>query len=305
MPAMNPDRMVALVTRHRRRLPRWVNRAIDYVADNPDGIVGRIVTRRFGQIADADVPEPVRPTRDATATVLIGAQNYAGQARAWSQALGDHTPGWWAANIAKDVPGGFGFDADRVIPLAAYHNSHTWQVQQFEAAREFDHVIIEGAEAIFGRLLGRDVTREISALRDSGVDVSVLFHGTDIRLPSRHAQATRWSPFAQADHHDRLERKAARNAQIVTDLRVRTFVSTPDLLADLPEAIWLPVVVDVDRYSVEREEASDHLRVMHVPSNPVVKGTHLIAEPMRRLAAHGLVSYQQLMGVPSSKMPSI
>jgi len=305
VPGMSPDRLVAFVTRHRRRLPRWVNRTIDYVADNPDAALGRIVTRRFGTIADADLPEPVRPAPGATVTVFIGAQNHAGQARAWSRALTERVPGWWAANIAKDVPGGFDFDADRVIPLAAYHNSPAWQQRQFEAALEFDHVIIEGAEPVFGRLFGRDVTREVTALRNGGVDVSVLFHGTDIRLPSRHARATPWSPFTDSHVHERFERKAARSAQIVEDLRVRTFVSTPDLLADRPEAIWLPVVIDVPRFSVERDERPARLRVMHVPSNPVVKGTDLIAEPMRRVVDQGIVSYEQLRGIASSKMPSV
>jgi len=305
VPGMNPDRLVAFVTRRRSHLPRWVNRTIDHIADNPDSALGRIVTRRFGKIADGDLPEPVRPAPGSDVTVLIGAQNYAGQARAWSRALTDRVPGWWAANIAKDVPGGFGFDADRVIPLAAYHNSPVWQRQQFEAALEFDHVIVEGAEPVFGRLLGRDVAREITALRNGGVDVSVLFHGTDIRLPSRHAGATPWSPFTDSHVHERLERKAIRSAQIVDDLRVRTFVSTPDLLADRPDAIWLPVVIDVTRFSVERDDCAARLRVMHVPSNPVVKGTGLIAEPMRRVVDQGLVSYEQLRGIASSQMPSV
>jgi glycosyltransferase involved in cell wall biosynthesis len=44
---------------------------------------------------------------------------------------------------------------------------------------------------------------------------------------------------------------------------------------------------------------------MHVPSNPVVKGTVLIAEPMRRVVDQGIVSYEQLRGIASSKMPSV
>ena len=170
---------------NRNRLPRWVNGAIDAIADSPTSLVGRIAARRLGTplptgtVAASRFDE--RPRR-----VLITPVNYSGQAHEWARSLEASAPDISARSAAVDVPGGFSFSADLVIPVATYHNDPDWQNRQFEAAAAATHVLIEAEEPPFGRLLGRSVEAQAHALLDRSVDVAFLAHGTDVRLPSRH-----------------------------------------------------------------------------------------------------------------------
>ena len=95
-------------------------------------------------------------------------------------------------------------------------------------------------------------------------------------------------------------------AELLDEARVPIFASTPGMLADVPEATWLPVVVDVDRWGggptpLERERPV----VVHLPSRAVVKGSDLIEPAVRALHDEGLIEYRRVQGVPSSEVPGI
>lgn len=298
------DRILA----HRRRFPTIVNRAIDYVADHPMSFLGRLAARRMGR------PDPRRPPAvssvpdHAPIRVLIAPVNYAGQARAWSAALERADPRIAARNMAVDVPGGFAFQADLVVPVPDYVNSTSWQQAQFAAASSFSHVLIEAEEPLFGRLLGRDVAREAAALAGRGIDVAFIAHGTDLRRPSRHADATPWSPYRDATVYvERLERLARRNYELLAHADRPIFVSTPDLLSDAPSgAVWCPVVVDPARWSAHtRRPDGMPLRVVHAPTSTLMKGTPLIEPVLHRLHDQGVIDYRPVIGVPSARMPEV
>jgi hypothetical protein len=77
-------------------------------------------------------------------------------------------------------------------------------------------------------------------------------------------------------------------------------VSTPDLLEHVPQATWLPVVVDVELWG--RAVSDPPLKrerpvVVHAPSNAGLKGSDLIGETLRGLDADGLLEYRELRGV--------
>ena len=85
------------------------------------------------------------------------------------------------------------------------------------------------------------------------------------------------------------------------DLGGPVFVSTLDLLDDLPSATWLPVVVGADSF----RPAPPVLRrrrpvVVHVPSNPFLKGTSVIEPVLRRMHSQGVVEYRRLDNMPSA-----
>jgi hypothetical protein len=84
------------------------------------------------------------------------------------------------------------------------------------------------------------------------------------------------------------------------------FVSTPDLLEDVPGAHLLPVVVDVDAWAadtpvMERERPI----VLHVPSRASMKGSSHVDAAMEPLDAAGLITYQRLEGVAPEEMPAL
>ncbi|MFS0893285.1 hypothetical protein [Microbacterium sp. 179-I 3D3 NHS] len=292
---------------NRNRLPRWLNALIDRIADAPTSPIGRLAARQYG------APPPTGSVAattfdDRPIRVLITPVNYSGQARAWARALQAGDPRISARNTAIDVVGGFAFDADVIVPLSTYHNDAEWQRREFDAAATATHVLIEAEEPPFGRLLGRSVAAQAAALEERGVSVAYMAHGTDVRLPSRHRRDNPWSLYDDESLYvPRIETLAARNIALIENSGRPHFVSTPDLLLDLPRARWCPVVVDVDRWAAPRaERASDRpLRVVHAPSVSAVKGTTLILPALERLDAEGVISLELVRGVPSAQMPAI
>lgn len=289
---------------NRYRLPRWVNALIDWIADHPTSLPGRLAAYRMGR----PVPGTVAATHfdDRPLRVLISPVNYSGQAREWSRALERADASISARSAAVDVPGGFAFDADLVIPVTTYHNDADWQRRQFAAAARASHVLIEAEEPPFGRLLGRSVEAQAHALIDRGVDVAYLAHGVDVRLPSRHQRENPWSQFAdETIYTPRAETLAARNIALLERSGRPLFVSTPDLLSDVPSAHWCPVVVDPARWDAPRggDVRPGPLRVAHAPSISAVKGTELLLPAVDALVDQGVVDFQLIQGVPSAQMP--
>lgn len=268
--------------------------------------VGRVAARRLGAAAPAGsiaVTEfDGKPIR-----VLIAPVNYSGQGRAWARALEAADSSISARNMAVDVPGGFSFDADLIVPVGTYHNGSDWQERQLVAASRATHVLIEAEEPPFGRMLSRSVSAQADALIERGVDVAYLAHGTDVRLPSRHMSDNPWSHYGDPTlYAPRAEVLAARNIRLLEESGRPLFVSTPDLLDHLPSASWCPVVVDPSRWATERgHRSAGPLRVVHVPSVSVVKGTQLILPALEKLDREGVIDLRLVQGVPSAEMPAV
>lgn len=291
---------------NRNKLPRWFNALVDAIADHPDSILGKLAARRLGLpsgqktgVTDFDD----RPTR-----VLIAPVNYSGQAREWARALETHSTSVSARSMAVEVPGGFEYSADLVVPVAVFHNDPDWQRRQYASiGTAATHLLVEAEEPPFGRLLGRSVENQVLPLMTKGIDVALMCHGTDIRLPSRHMRRTSWSMYNDPSvYTPRLEAVAQRNRDLIDRLDRPVFVSTPDLLADVPQAHWCPVVVDPRRWERPQDSVGEQLtlRVLHAPSASTLKGTPLIMPVLDRLSAEGVLRYELVTGMRSSEMPS-
>jgi hypothetical protein len=210
--------------------------------------------------------------------------------------------------MAIEVPGGFAFPADLVVPVPVYHNSREWQQRQLRAVHDFSHVLVEAEEPLFGRLFARDVSREAAILTEDGIGVAFMCHGTDIRLPSHHRDRTPWSPYRDPRIYiARLERLALAHRAMLDRFGLPTFVSTPDLLWDVPQAAWCPVVVDPGAWATEEGEhdGTRPLRVVHAPSSALIKGTELIEPTLVRLHESHVIDYRPPVNVPSSTMREV
>lgn len=293
---------------NRNQLPAWVNALIDRIADAPMSPIGRLAAKRLGKPAPRG-SVPATRFAEKPIRVLIAPVNYSGQGIAWARALEALDPEISARNMATEVSGGFSFDADLLVPVGTYHNDPDWQLRQFEAAASATHVLIEAEEPPFGRLLGRSVERQAEALEARGVNVAYLGHGTDVRLPSRHVAGNPLSYYAdESVYRPRAEQLAARNIALVERSGRPVFVSTPDLLVDLPGAVWCPVAVDPARWAApDRTERAPRspLRVVHTPSVAAVKGTEWILPTLEKLQAEGVIAFQLVQGVPSRDMPAV
>lgn len=287
----------------RNAWPRWINTCIDSVADRPMSLIGRIAALRYRP--RGSVP-PVTQVPQSGVTVAIGPVNYSNQGTLWAQALVKNFPQVSTSTFAVEVPGGFHFPSDLVVPVDFYQRSRKWQKAQAASVSSFSHVLVEAEEPLFGRYMDRSPQRERAFLQSRGVSVAYMAHGTDIRIPSIHRQRTEWSPYADSSVYlAGLEKRARRNVDFLTSIENEVFVSTPDLLLDLPDATWCPVVVDIATWALSEQAPVTRrpLRVVHAPSVQTMKGTQLIEPALRELEAAGIIQYRPLQGIPSQHMP--
>lgn len=285
--------------------PRWVRRSVTAITRGR-GPVGRLYDAVVHQ-----VPEQAPPTLPDLGTnpvrVLIGPANSAGQGYEWARAMEAADPRVTAIALMAFEPSNFGMRADVKVDTATYLRSAAWH-DRFELyLRGCTHVVIESGVSLLGRRYGTDAFAEARLLRDSGVEVGMMFHGSDLRLPSQHLLENPWSPFSNPAVPSRLlEDSASRVIAETTALGCPVFVSTPDLVRYLDGAVWCPLVIEPGRWTTLRADA---LRtrpvVVHAPTNPHTKGALLVAPALRALDAEGVIEYRTVSGVRHDDMPAV
>lgn len=272
----------------------------------PDRISARLIAAQF-RYDPALIPAPVAAPRTPI-RLLIAPANYAAQGYAWARAA-ERLDGVGAVNMEVRASTGYGFPADYALPVSAFRFAYHWSRRHRRAVgREFTHVLFEADKPLLGRVSGFDVVREATALRAAGLRVAFVSHGSDLRLPSRHAAVDPWSPFGDPDDPwvQRLEARALATAAVYDRVGAPVFVATPELLLDRPEATWLPNVVDPDRWAAAEPPLSGgRPRVLHAPTLGPIKGTALIEPVAQRLDAEGVIEYVPRTGVPSAEMPAL
>lgn len=289
----------------RNSWPKWLNSAVDYVATHPMSLAGKLAALRYrpkGPLPDISAVTP------AEVRLAIGPVNYSNQATLWASALRELCSDISTSTFALEVPGGFDFPSDVIIPQAFYHKSKKWQLAQAEALTSFTHILVEAEEPLLGRLFGRSLREEQRYFVNAGVNLAYMAHGTDIRVPSVHAERTVWSPYRDTStYSQKLNLLAKSNLNFLNSISEPVFVSTPDLLLDLPQAVWIPVVVELATWNQFVVDVPENrpLRVAHIPSVQSIKGTHLIEPVLRQLQEQGVIEYTPIQGVSSQDMPKI
>ncbi|MBO1806479.1 hypothetical protein [Leucobacter ruminantium] len=290
--------------RNRSRMPRWMGRAMESAARDPDGLVGRISARLLGGGASANTEVP-----DAELRVYIAPTNYSGQGFLWARALEQADARIAARNCAVHLPGGYAFPADTPVSIATVNASAEWAEAEWQAAKRFTHVLVEAERPMFGKRFGRDLEAEVRALEAEGLSVAFICHGTDIRDPERHAALTPWSPYPEDPRTADLQSDARENAALLERMGRPVFVSTPDLLIDVPDATWCPVVVDAERFATDAPllpaARSSRPRVIHASSNHLQKGSGSIELALAPLIASGALEYELIGSTPSAEMPGV
>lgn len=288
------------------RMPEPVRRFAYRVALGR-GFVGRLADAARFRFSEDEIPV-LPPPSAATIRLFIGPANSAGQAYRWARAAERFLPGVTAVSMHGSIVDPFLPDIDVRVPVPVYQRSDVWHFALEDFLAQQTHVMWESGLPLLGRRYDSDITQEVALLRERGVQGALLFHGSDIRPPSRHAAESRWSPFRDRSGPVRaLEEEAAKNAALAAQSKLPVFVSTPDLVHWVPEAAWCPVVVD----SAKWRAASPMRRspgppvVAHAPTLKWLKGTSLIEPMLHRLAEDGVISYRQIIGVPHASMPAL
>ncbi|WP_133192836.1 glycosyltransferase [Microbacterium sp. TPD7012] len=254
-------------------------------------------------------PPPPHPDLTRPHRVLIGPVNYAGQGYRWSRAM-EESGDVSAKNFVHAENNVLQYPADYVVPWRTSEHSRAWQRAMVETiAQEYTHVLVEACVPVLGGMFSGDLRRQVALMQRGGARVGIIGHGTDVRLPSTHVQSTPWSHFVDSDEWvaaEKVETVVAENLRVIRELGLPTFVSTAGLLIDIPDAHFLGVVIDPDRWvNDEPVLQRDRLKVVHAPTNPHVKGTPLIVPAAQRLHDEGLIEFVQLERTPNEEMPAV
>lgn len=265
-----------------------------------------VLRRRAEQETRALTPFPDEPTR-----LLIGPLNTAGQAHRWATAA-NLLPGVGAKslNVERRSAGvTYGYETDWFLSQAAQlRGLRPYQ----EAVLGLTHVLVESGRAILDQPLDRTTVDDLPRLREHDVRVAVVLHGSEVRDLHRHAETYPHSPFRGTwdERWHRMQATVERTRAVVEQFDGPVFVTTQDMLDFVPGATLLPIVVDVDRFSVGSDAAAvgvlerERPVVLHAPTNPRLKGTEAVERVLHRLEGEGLVTYRRLEGVPHHQMPA-
>ncbi len=296
----------------------------------PDGRPGDVAESLHADatVADAAGIEAARevvlarsgpsPDQRGGTRLLVGPANYADQGVGWARAVEDFLGGVQAQSLQVASPHApFLFPADLPLAPADWVDPVVRARAALDGLLPATHVLLESLRPVLGASFGRgggthpwDVelgVADVHALAAAGKRVALLLHGSEIREPAVHAARDANSPFAREEFAAETRKRAVHTGIVHEGLagldpeEFPRFVASPDLLAFLPHATWLPFTLARGWFRpappvLER----DRPVVVHAPTNDVLKGTDRIDPVLERLDAQGRIEYRRLRGVPPS-----
>jgi glycosyltransferase involved in cell wall biosynthesis len=232
--------------------------------------------------------------------VLYAPRNIAGQPTEYAtavRALGLHVEVWNYGPVA------FRFPVDRVVDLARWAGDPTYRWDVFdEAVRRFDVFHFQFANSLL--IPGSHTVPylwDLPLLKSLGKRVYMHFRGSDIRLRSHHLATEPESYFRYADvrcNEDLILGRLAICRRFCDGL----FVSTPGLLDYVPEAQWIPHVLDPDAWARPPRPERAVPVVCHIPSARGTKGSDHVDSVLGALDAEGICRYRSPRGLSREEL---
>ncbi|MEE1753596.1 glycosyltransferase [Streptomyces sp. SP18CS02] len=245
---------------------------------------------------------PARPlptwtplTRQTPVRLGLGPANYAGQLASFAHAVCRTRPDVSAQVFMATAPGTFNYPADIYLDSSKLGRLTVMLEQAERVFRNYTHVLADAFLPVLGRLNGSHLEDDLPALLRTSIKVALLAHGSEIRHPLHHMDRVAHSLFHDAPEGmvDRLTKVAERNRATAERFGLPSFVTTPDLLDDLPSARWAPLVVDVDAFACDRPVMErERPVVLHAPSKRWTKGTDRALPVLTELHDRGVIEFR-------------
>ncbi|AIY16034.1 glycosyltransferase [Pimelobacter simplex] len=269
------------------------------------------LTERFRHVASDKnrnqlaTPEDGHPwrrlTKDTPIRLGLAPANYAGQLAALATSVTEHREDV-SAEVTMHTSGqSFGYPADVYAANSTLKHLDVQIAHLQRTLPRYTHLIADAFRPVFGTLNGDDISGDLPALRHAKIKVALLAHGSEIRSPARHRERSPHSHFhdvPEQEIFDVLTRLSDRNLAIVDSVDLPVYVTTPDLLDDVPRATWLPLVVDIDSWATSNP-IMERARpvVLHAPSRRWTKGTDRFLPALEEMERKGLIELNLVEGL--------
>jgi hypothetical protein len=249
--------------------------------------------------------------------ILLGTTNSAGQANSWASALRNAGRGAQSLQIISDESTAW-FSADRTIKRSEWKDINFRRRLFKEISSQNTGVLLESLRPIFALdqpslFTAEEALNDLLDLRRAGLKVAVVLHGSDIRDQMHHAKMEEFSPYrnpADPAKFEAVRLRADQTRLVARKLnrhRIKHFVTTPDLLHELPDATWLPAVIDIENFKTNTEIKSSvgPLKVLFLPSNGWLKSESLVIPLLDKLAKEGVIKLVATGPVSNAQMPAL
>lgn len=231
--------------------------------------------------------------------ILHAPRNVAGQAGdvvAALRRLGHEAELW------EERPEAFGRSADRVLDQGDRDARSVWTAIT-EAVDRFDVVHFHFGQTLVPRgFAGLPPFWDLPVYRSLGLRVYFTFHGSEVRIGRIHGEMNPWSRlFAGSSEPD--DDHTEKSIQVMRTYADRMFVVSVNYLRYVPDAAYLPRVIDLSRWPVVTSAQRQRPVIVHAPTRRGTKGTDLILAGLERLRAEGLEFELRLLeGVPHDRV---
>ncbi len=252
---------------------------------------------------------------------LIGPTNSANQGTLWSRALCKVGLPSQSLRISGDLANEW-FSSDFAMNRSEWSDFKRRQELADLVASTKDVILFESLRPMFRLLNAKDgrnqILEDFELMKLMGKKIGVIFHGSDIRDTQAHAARYPFSPFhTESLELENMRTRTSENASLLPLLRERKipiFVTTRDLLTDVPDAHWLPVTIDFERFQDVAiktpifPDPAAKMRVLFLPSRSWLKSADLIEPVLIKLRDKGLISYHSYIAtgesLPHSEIPT-
>lgn len=250
-------------------------------------------------------PGSWRPLGSGPIRLGLGTANFAGQLSAFAGAISAARPDVSVEVVVAKPPAAYAHPADVQLHFPAEHQLDVQLAQIRRVLSGYTHLLVDAFRPVLGRLNGDDISADLPALDRARIKVALLAHGSEIRHPTRHLERHAESGFrdAPAELRERLVAVAEKNRRTAEESGLPLFVTTPDLLEDVPFATWAPLVLDVDAWATDRPVLERRRPVLlHAPSTRWTKGTDRILADLQELHDRGVIDFRLVEGLPHDQM---
>lgn len=214
--------------------------------------------------------------------VLHAPRNIANQS--WESAQGLRLHGV-DAEVWQYGDNRFGFPCDRLVDL---DSGPVPVVEAFLDAvnADFDVLHFHFSRTLFSPRGGLLEYWDLPIWRALGKKLVFSFHGSDVRLKSRHMEEDEWSYFRFSDIEpdEGLMQQRIRTISAYADALL---VGDVPLLPYVPRSIYMPKAIETALYPVVPPAGSRRPRIVHVPSRRGTKGTEFILRGIDALRSRG------------------